>query len=264
MKKRNGILLVFLLVFSAVLAVSAYKAASILIKSQKENQKFEELASLAAEQRIELAIPSDESVLPDTAPSLTMLSQYAPLHEVNPDLFGWIRIEGTKIDYPVMYTPNDPERYLHLSFDKEPSSSGVPFLDASCDPDGNHYLLHGHHMKNGSMFAAIMKYEKEDFWKEHPIIQFDTLYHTGEYEVLAAFYTQIYSETQTDVFKYYQYPDLSDPDVFLEYLTGIRASALYDTGIQAEYGDTILTLSTCSYHTEDGRFVVAARKKEQH
>lgn len=266
MRKRNGILTALLILFSVILVFSAYKTVTLLTESRKENQEFKELASLVKEQKAENVTLSTQSA--DTAPNPaappSILPQYEALHEANPDLFGWIRIEGTKIDYPIMYTPDEPERYLHLSFEKKRSSSGVPFLDAACDPDGNHYLLHGHHMKSGSMFAAIMKYEKESFWNEHPVIQFDTLYETGEYEVLAAFFTRVYPKDQTNVFKYYQYSNLEDPDIFSEYLAGVRNAALYDTGIQAEYGDTILTLSTCSYHTEDGRFVVVARKKELH
>lgn len=262
MRKRSKILAVLLIIFSAILIFSAYQAFSIIFETRQENQAFDELASFAAAQRdISLTIPvSEKETVSDASSEPVILPQYKALYESNPDLFGWIRIEDTKIDYPVMYTPEEPERYLHLSFNGSKSSSGVPFLDAACDPKGCHYLLHGHHMKSGSMFAAIMNYEKESFWSEHPLISFDTLYETGEYEILAAFYSQVYPQEKTGVFKYYQYPDLSGPERFAEYVSNVQAAALYDTGVTAQYGDTLLTLSTCSYHTTDGRFVVVARK----
>ncbi|WP_243416936.1 class B sortase [Pseudoflavonifractor capillosus] len=160
-----------------------------------------------------------------------------------------------------MYTPEEPEYYLRRAFDGTDSQSGVPFLDASCTEDGSNYLIYGHNMKNGSMFAALLSYADADFAKEHPIIRFDTLTESGIYEVLAAFYTEIYPKDAEGVFRYYQYTTLDTPERFAEYLSNVKAAALYNTGVEAEYGDQLLTLTTCSYHTGNGRFVVVARKE---
>ena len=188
------------------------------------------------------------------------LIQYAALNRQNPDLFGWVQIEGTPIDYPVMFTPDDPEHYLHRDFNGSYSSSGVPFLDADCKEDGNLYLVYGHHMKNGSMFATLGKYDSSQYWEEHPVILFDTLTETGDYEIMAAFYAKV-TGAGSGGFQYYDYTDLSDPEVFDEYVSNVKRLSVIDTGITAEYGDRLVTLSTCSYHTSDGRFVVVGRQK---
>ena len=158
-----------------------------------------------------------------------MSCTYAAFKEQNPDFFGWISIEGTELNYPVMHTPKDEEYYLRRDFNGEDSQSGVPFLSASCYEGCGNYLIYGHNMKNGSMFATLLAYADRDFWGQHPSIRF------------------------------YQYTDLCDPDIFTEYMEQVQEAALYDTGINAKHGDSLLTLSTCSYHTENGRFVVVAR-----
>ena len=114
-------------------------------------------------------------------------------------------------------------------------------------------------MKNGTMFASLFSYAKESFWKEHPYIQFDTLDEPGTYEVVAAFYTKVYAENETG-FRFYQ-TDLSHPETYHAYMNAVKSLSLYETNISAEYGDQILVLATCSYHTANGRFVVVARKK---
>ncbi len=189
--------------------------------------------------------------------------RYDDLYAQNSDLFGWICIEGTKINYPVMHTPDDPEYYLHRAFDGKKSAGGVPFLDGNCYAGCGNYIVYGHHMKNGTMFAAITGCAREEFRKEHPTIYFDTVDEAGTYEVLAAFYAKAYRVDDKNVFRFYTYTDLTDEAVFDEYLAHVYGAALYDTGITAQYGDQILTLTTCSYHTADGRFVVVTRKIPQ-
>ena len=175
---------------------------------------------------------------------------------------GWISIVGTPLNYPVMFTPDEPEYYLRRGFDGQEALSGSLFIGEGCTPDWNHVIIYGHHMKDGSMFGTLPDYASADYWQQHPTIHFNTLAEPGEYEVLAAFYSRIYEPEEAGVFRYYQFTDLSDPEQFSAYIQQARASALYDTGVAAAYGDRILTLSTCSYHTEDGRFVVIARQKD--
>ena len=113
------------------------------------------------------------------------------------------------------------------------------------------------------MFGSLPDYANSSYWQEHPVIHFDTLYEQREYEVVAAFYSRLYGLSETDVFRYYDYKDLSDPLIFEEYMLQVKDAAIYDTGISAEYGDQILVLSTCNYHTDNGRFVVVARRSIQ-
>ena len=121
--------------------------------------------------------------------------------EANPDTIGWLSIPGTEIDYPVMYTPEDPDFYLDHGFDQEPSAGGMIYLDAGDDGGGRkaqepaeaeaakriNFILYGHHMKNGTMFAGLEQYLDPESFKEYRTIFFDTLAGTGEYEVFAVF-----------------------------------------------------------------------------
>ena len=237
-KRHNldKILCLLLIAASLTFCIAAYSIVSYFVKSNKENRAFEELAAEAAAG-----------------------AEYTSLYEKNNDLFGWIYIAGTNINYPVMYTPEDPEYYLYRDFNKSESKSGVPFLDGNCTADGGIYLIYGHNMKNGTMFASLLSYDKKEFWEKHKTITFNHISEKNEYEVIAAFYSMVHP-MDTEGFRYYQYTDLSDADVFNEYMENVKALALYDTGICAEYGDEILALSTCSYNTKNGRFVVIAKR----
>lgn len=194
-----------------------------------------------------------------------VIGKYAGLYTANPDIIGWIKIKGTRINYPVMQTQNDPEFYLRRNFKKEYSVSGTPFMDAMSDifiPTCN-WTIYGHHMKDGTMFKDLVKYADYEFYKKHKYIKFDTIYKGGQgtYEVVAAFYTQIYS-SEDNVFKYYQYPGITTEAEFTEYVNGIKKMSEYNTGVEVQYGDQLITLSTCNYHVGDGkgRFAVVAKR----
>lgn len=161
-----------------------------------------------------------------------------------------------------VFQGESPKGYLKRDFYGESSLSGVPFLDEDYTEDCGIYLIYGHNMNNGTMFAPLLSYAGEDFWRTHPVIRFDTLESAGIYEIVAVFYARAYEKDSQGGFRYYQYTDLSQEETFSEYMEQVREAALYETGVDAAYGDTILTLSTCSYHTEDGRFVVVARKED--
>ncbi len=208
-------------------------------------------------------------LLPETAPegeaepeTLPMLPSMQKLYEQNSDLAGWIRIPDTVIDYPVMYRPQDYGYYLHRNFAGEEEAAGCIFIDegASVEPRSTNLLLHGHNMKNGSMFRALTGYEKEAFYQEHPVIRYTTLYEEQEYEIFAVFLSRIFYRNETDVFRYYQFFQADTEEEFAYYVDNCRELSLYDTGIVPEYGDELLTLTTCEYHTENGRLVVAARR----
>ena len=184
----------------------------------------------------------------------------AALHEQNPDIVGWIKIDDTRVDYPVMWTPDDPEFYLRRNFQKEDSVAGTPFLDAaSTMPGSSNWLIYGHNMKNGTMFHDTLKYEDKAFYDGHKTIHFDTLEGEGLYEIVAVCYTQIYEEN-AQVFKYYQYASIVDEASFDAYVQGVKALSIYDTGVTPVWGDQMITLSTCEYSVEDGRFIIVARK----
>ena len=254
---------VLFLAFALVFVVSSVLLVSRLHCEKKEQEAFAQLAQLAASSAPDTAEtrPAEEADGQggEEASSAGQLD-YTQLHDMNPDFFGWLSIEGTNVDYPVMYQPEKEDYYLKHAFDGSSSLSGVPYMDEQCFPGCGNYLIHGHNMKNGTIFAPLLSYKEESFWREHPTISFDTLDGPGTYEIIGAFTSRVYTSADEGVFRYYQYTDLTDPDVFAEYVSNVKKSARYDTGVTAEYGDQLITLSTCGYHTQNGRFVVVARK----
>ena len=214
----------------------------------------------------ETTVPTQATVPPPTAATVPptepreILPRLQEQYEKNPDLAGWLTVPGTRIDYPVMYSPDEPERYLHANFEVSYSFAGLPFLDAACDPESGNRIIYAHNMLDGSMFRTLLKYQQKDFWQRNPVISFSTLYEEQEYEVVAAFYDKVYKKTDTN-FKFYQFYDTSDQSRFDEAMAYYREHALYDTGVTAQCGDELITLVTCAYQTENGRFVVVARKK---
>lgn len=192
-----------------------------------------------------------------------VLEEYKDLLNVNKKLIGWLKIDDTVINYPVMQT-TDNEYYLSHNLKQQYDQNGSIFMDKDCDvlkPSTN-YILYGHHMMNGKMFGTLDKYKNEKYWQQHKTITFDTIYEHGTYEVMFAFQAQILGETDVD-FKYYQFIDAYSATEFDSYMEEMAKMALYDTGVTAVFGDHLLTLSTCdeNYHT-NGRFVVVAKKIE--
>lgn len=188
-----------------------------------------------------------------------MLPQYAGLYEENKDLVGWLSIDGMKIDYPVMQNEDD-KYYLHRDFYGNDSKYGCLYVREQADLDaGTNFIIYGHNMKDGSMFGDLDLYVKESFFKEHPTVSFDTLYEERTYEIVAVFRSQIYN-VDDEVFKYYQFYEADTQEEFEDFYGNIKALSLYDTGVEAEFGDTFLTLSTCAYHVKDGRLVVVAKR----
>lgn len=273
-KPRRPWLPPLLIALAVILLLSLGAGGWFLLSIHSAENDFRQLASQvrentppATEAPAVTVPPGNESGdIPTVIPEPTegkppvMLPQYAQLYEQNADLFGWLCISDTAIDYPVMHTPDDPEKYLHTNFQGAYSYPGVPFIDAACMADSDNLLIYGHNMPNGSMFRGLIKYEQKNYWESHPTITFNTLYEQQEYEVLAAFYDRVYYKTET-CFKFYQFIDATDETDFDNAIAQFKEKALYDTGVEAKYGDKLITLVTCAYHTDNGRFVVVARKK---
>ena len=175
-----------------------------------------------------------------------------------PDTVAWITIPGTNIDYPVMQTVNEPNFYLKHGFDKAYTDYGCPYVQENCALGiSDNCVLYGHHMKNGAMFSDLCKYASEDFYREHKTIRFDTLSGFGEYEIIAVFKTAAYSEQG---FKYYHFTRADSAGDFNAYVSKCKELSFYDTGVSAEYGDKLITLSTCEYSRQNGRMVVVAKQ----
>ena len=180
------------------------------------------------------------------------------LHQKNPDCVGWITIEGTAIEYPVMFHPTQKNYYLHRYFNGRHVSAGALFIAENCNPDtSDNVIIYGHHMNSGKMFAALNKYKKQSFYENHRRIVYETLNGTEIYEIICAFTTRVYTGHD---FQYYALSKANSPAEFDAYVNACRSRSWYDTGKTAQYGDKLLTLSTCEYSQKNGRMVVVAKR----
>lgn len=193
-----------------------------------------------------------------------VLDEYKNLLIKYKKLIGWLTFDdktiGGESGFPVMQT-SDNEYYLTHNMNQEYDKNGTIFMDTNCDvltPSTN-FIVYGHHMKSGKMFGKLDLYEEQEYCEEHPYIWFDTIYEKGTYKVMYVFRSRVYNENEI-VFKYYQFIDANSQQEFDSYMEEMASMSLYDTGVTAEYGDQLLTLSTCDYQEKNGRFVVVAKR----
>ena len=193
-----------------------------------------------------------------------MLPKFTQLYEENPDFTGWLRIPGTKIDYPVMTRSGDNNYYLDKNFEQQHDKNGLLILDYRNDIENTagvpqNFIIYGHNMRTGVMFGTLKNYKEKTFCDEHRTIRFDTLYEESEYRVVAAMLSGVAYEDE-DVFRYYDAIDTSTEENFNVFRENVLGNAIYTTEETLEYGDTCLILSTCDNYKEDGRFVLVAKK----
>ena len=251
---KNKIYIALICAFSILLAVSSGFLIKHYIDSEKQAEMYDNLIETVEKTDTEkdtMTYSQDKS----------FLSDYQDLYLQNNDMVGWIKIEDTKINYPVMQSKNNPNFYLKHGFDKAYTDYGCPYVQENCDVDipSDNLIIYGHNMKDGSMFSGLMKYTDKSFGESHKIIRFDTLTEKCDYEVIAAFKTVVYTDSP-ESFKYYKFVNADTADEFNAYIAKCKELALYDTGVTAEYGDKLITLSTCEYSRNNGRLVVVAKK----
>ena len=274
-----------LFIFMAVFLISGFFLGKYLLESRKQQSAFNDLADMVQQVQNTPAkpkptIPSSndptedaptepvvtepprvEVTNPATGETFLAMAEYAPIYEMNPDLVGWIKVDGTKINYPVMQTPDRTNYYLKRDFNGDYSAHGCIYVQENCDvfaPSDN-LTIYGHKMKDGSMFAALQEYKKASFCEENPIIVFDTITEHHTYEVLSVFLT---TATVGQGFVYHTFVDAESEAEFDEFVKNCKDLALYDTGVTASYGDKLITLSTCEYSQYNGRLVVVAKRVE--
>lgn len=184
------------------------------------------------------------------------------LQEENEDIVGWIEIEDTNINYPVLQG-DDNEYYLTHNYKKEKSQKGSIFLTKDYDwslPSDN-LLIYGHNIMNGLMFQDLLKYSDEEFYESHPVIRFTTENEDMEFEIFSVFKSRVFYKSEKNVFRYYDFVNADTEEEYNEFVEKAKKSSLFDNDITAKYGEQLITLVTCSYHTEDGRFVVIGKEK---
>ncbi len=240
--------ILFLLLF---LSSAAYFAVTQIdyIKSDSINATME----VKIQEVPEAALNNEED--------FKILPKYAMLYEENQEFVGWIQIEGTEINYPVMKPKEDNNFYLTHGPDGSSNQLGAIYLDVSSELDNpsTNFILYGHNFRDGSMFGSLKNYKNESYYNEHPVIRFDTIYEEGNYEIISVFTSKVYRKDE-NVFKYYQYTNIQSKEEFDTYITNIKNLSLYEIHETAEYGDALITLSTCDSWTENGRIAVVAKK----
>ena len=262
MKKVLYVATIILLLI--VFVISAWKVGSYFLDSKEQENRYDDLAAIKEAAKNEATTtPAETQEQPgsteETEPAeKPILADYAGLYEMNNDLVGWLKIEGTKLNYPVMQTSEDnKDFYLDHNFDKEHSVRGCIFAREERDVNApsDNITLYGHNMMDGSMFAALNAYTDKAAWDNNSLIFFDTLteYHT--YKIFAVFKT---SASLGKGFSYHQFVDAADEEAFNEFVATCKDLAFYDTGVTPVYGDKIICLSTCEYTLNNGRLVVAA------
>ena len=255
-------LLIWTVTFTVLFVWFAVKIYWLYSGEKKSVASFESLAELVIDVPSETVTITAENVASETnqftePKKISPYEKYAPVYERNSGFVGWITIDGTSINYPVMQTKDAPDFYLKHGFDKSYSDYGVPYVQEDCDVlTSDNLVIYGHNMKNGTMFSDLEKYADESFLSEHRYIHFDTLRDYGTYEIFAVFRTTVYSDNG---FKYYNFVDAEDTEDFNGYVEKCKELSLYDTGVSAVYGDKLLTLSTCEYTRTNGRFVIVAK-----
>ena len=189
--------------------------------------------------------------------------QVKELQGQNADIIGWIEIENTNINYPVLQGTNN-RYYMTHDYKKENSKNGSIFLDATYNWNipSNNLLIYGHNLGNGMMFQELLKYEKESFYQEHPVIRFTTAEEDAEYEIISVFKSRVYYKSEKNVFRYYYFINSKSEEEYNQFVKNAKNASLYSIDATANYGDQLITLSTCSYYVQDGRFAVVGRRQD--
>lgn len=200
----------------------------------------------------------------DAAIEMTVLPEYEAILQENKDFAGWITIEGTKVDYPVMLTKADANYYLTRNFNGQNDINGTLFMDARTNLEhrSTNIIIYGHNMKSGQMFGGLKKYLDEEYWLKNQYISFDTIYEKGTYEIFAVCLAKVQYQN-SDEFRYYDFIEANTEEDFEEFLDNIEELSVFTGKEMPVYGDELLTLSTCNNYVEDGRlFLVAKRCKD--
>jgi sortase B len=195
---------------------------------------------------------------------LTILPEYTEAYAKNNDLVGWIKINGTEIDYPVLKKKDDNEYYLTHSFENTEDKNGSIYMDCRSDivnPTTN-TIIYGHNMSSGLMFGHLKDYLDEGYFKEHKLISFDTLYEKRQYEIVAVCLSEVFKEDQAG-YRYYNFIQAKTQNQWKEFYDEVVNRNVYGTTVDLKNTDQILTLSTCNKYIPDGRLFIVAKRVDK-
>ncbi len=258
-KSKYKIIYILLIILIIVSVLYIAKYYYDMLNSKKDSNSINEVQ---VHENEEISTQNQEIPNINLTNKTERMLKLEELQKENSDIIGWLEIENTSINYPVLQG-SDNDFYLRHNYKKEYSINGSIFLDKdySWSPPGSNLLIYGHNNKNHTMFQELLKYTDISFYEEHPIIKFTTNNEDANFEIIAVFKSKVYYKSEKNVFKYYYFINGKTEDEYNQFVQNVKNASLYDTGKTAKYGEQLITLSTCSYHTTDGRFVVVAKKQ---
>ena len=267
MKKKISTIAV-ISVFSIIILLCLISIVSQKITEYNEKAEFEKLAEIVTEETTNTDNETETMKKPNIlkvsdfdnevqAEQTVYCTTYYQPHSVsdllsmNSECFGWISIAGTNINYPVMHTPSNPQKYLSKNFYGEYSYSGTPFLDSRCSADSTNLIIYGHHMNNGTMFADLCNYTDYSYFTEHPTVVLETKDGAFAYSVFSVM--KVKSDDD-----WYRFTAAGTEKSYEKKISYAKEKSIYDTEITPVYGQQILTLSTCYGYNQDDRILVLA------
>ena len=255
-------------VFSIILIACLISVFSQLYTENKEKEEFRQLADIVKEETTETENIRKPNILKvgnfdvenRSEQPMYYTTDYQPhsiseLTSMNSGCFGWISITGTNINYPVMHTPDNPQKYLNRNFDGEYSISGVPFLDGRCTSTSTNLIIYGHHMNNGTMFAELCNYTNTSYRDEHKAVVLETKDGVSAYTVFSVL--KVKSDDE-----WYRFTSALTENRYNSMVEYAKEKSIYETGIAPKYGQQILTLSTCYGNNQNDRILVLAVRNQ--
>ena len=274
--KRRGIYVIIYLLLSVLIVLSIIYIVNFFSLKQEAKEQSKLLSTIniyekeGTKEVVQNVSKDGEEKYEETAiventeeqkEETERMLQVKELQGQNADIIGWLEIENTNINYPVLQG-TDNSYYMTHNYKKENSKNGAIFLDANYNWNipSNNLLIYGHNLGNGMMFQELLKYEKESFYQEHPIIRFTTTEEDAQYEIISVFKSRVYHKSEKNVFRYYFFLNNESEEEYNQFVKNAKNASLYSIDTTANYGDQLITLSTCSYYVEDGRLAVVGRK----
>lgn len=260
MKKAISLIIIILLI--AIIVVSSICLYKELNERKIQNEEYENIIMLFEnvsendENQFRSENKSEADNLSFEEKESSKSYNFDSIKNINSDVVGWIKIDGTKVNYPIMQSNNDNNYYLHRNIYKEYSSIGSIFTPNICNlKTDDNIILYGHHIKDGSMFGSLTKYKNYNYYKEHKYIKLmNDECSFSEYEIIAIIVTNVSD------FKYYGFTKAENQNQYNNYIKDCQNMSIYETGVQANYGDKLITLITCEYSQNNGRMIIVAKK----
>ncbi|MBQ7410103.1 MAG: class B sortase [Clostridia bacterium] len=268
-EKIRKILFVIFLVIFIISMIYIITYLYTMKKDEKDLSVLQNMMSVKNKEEINntLQIDENENIVENNQEISTNLAKVENLKKLQAeyaDIVAWLEIENSSINYPVLQG-KDNDYYLYKNYKGVYSRNGSIFLDYRYDfsKENQNFFVYGHNNNDQMMFNELIKYSEEEYYKSHQNISLITNQTVEQYEIVAVFKSEIFNKDVTDVFKYYKYLEFETEEKFNEFINNCKEKSLYKIDKDAEYGDKILTLSTCEYSKPNGRFVVVATLKQE-